>query len=47
MSDQQKILSAELYDLSMRLTDEGVAHVDWLIERFCVLAGIPYPPQHH
>ena len=45
MTDEQKQLSGSLYDLAMRLTDQGVKHVDGLIERFCVLAGIPFPPE--
>ena len=45
MTDEQKQLSGLLYDLAMRLTDQGVKNVDSLIERFCVLAGIPYPPE--
>ena len=46
MTDEQIALSKKLYDLGSLLTyidkpDDG------LIERFCVLAGIPYPPEHH
>jgi hypothetical protein len=45
MTDDQRIVSSALYDLAMTLTDQRVKNVDALIERFCVLAGIPYPPE--
>jgi hypothetical protein len=45
MTDEQRIVSNALYDLAMTLTDQRVKHVDSLIERFCVLAGIPFPPE--
>jgi hypothetical protein len=45
MTDQQRVLSDELYCMAMRLTDMRVKNVDALIEGFCELAGVSYPPQ--
>lgn len=45
MNEQQRIVSDALYCLAMRMTDAGAKHVDALIEGFCELAGVKYPPQ--
>ena len=44
-SPQQRILSASLFDLAMRLTDAGAKDVDALIEAYCEVSGVAYPPQ--
>ena len=45
VTHQQRILSDELYCMAMRLTDMRAKNVDALIEGFCELAGVSYPPQ--
>ncbi len=44
-TDQQRVLSDELYCLAMRLTDAGAKNIDALIAGFCELAEVRYPPQ--
>jgi hypothetical protein len=44
-TEQQRIVSNALYDMAMRLTDTGAANVDALVEAFCELSGVKYPPQ--
>ena len=45
MTHQQIIVSDEIYCLAMRLTDAGAKNVNALIEGFCELSGVSYPPQ--
>lgn len=43
--EQQQIISDQLYCLAMRMTDLGVQNVDALIEAYCEISGVKYPPQ--
>tara|TARA_R110000868_G_C10332403_1_gene714337 strand:+ start:292 stop:471 length:180 start_codon:yes stop_codon:yes gene_type:complete len=45
MSEQQRELSNNLYELAMRLTDAKAKGVDKLIQGLCQAAGISYPPE--
>lgn len=44
-TEQQRIVSDQLYDLAMRLTDAGAKNVDALIEAYCEISGVTFPPQ--
>lgn len=44
-TEQQRIVSDQLYCLAMSMTDKGVKNVDTKIAAFCEITGIKYPPQ--
>jgi len=45
MTEQQRAVSNDLYELAMQLTDANAKSVDKLIKGLCQAAGISYPPE--
>lgn len=45
MTEQQREVSNDLFNLANQLTDMGVRQVDKVIAELCATAGISYPPE--